>query len=145
MNKPSRYARCILCLAACLLATPPTRGAEAASDEPQDTPRPIKTVQIGRFYIRDLRATEDAKVRLSFTLHAKIDPEHTHFAMKFVEGHKHRLRNEVLTAVRTCEQNDFQEPGLNRFRRRIHARLHRAVPQLPIELLLIGEYEYLFE
>ncbi|QDT70533.1 hypothetical protein MalM25_34810 [Planctomycetes bacterium MalM25] len=145
MTNLTRYAGGLALLAFGLSATPPAYGDEKSDPEGEAGPPPIKTVSLGRFFVRDLRATEDAKVRLSFTLHAKIDPEHTRVAMKYVESHKHRLSNEVLTAIRTCEQNEFQEPGLKRFRRRIHARLRRAMPELPIEHLLVGEYEYLFE
>ena len=136
----------VLGVASCLAIVPsPAAAAEAREQEDQAEPIPVKTVRIGQFFIRDLRATEDAKVRLNFTLHAKIDPEHSQAVERYVKSHRHRLRNEVITAVRTCEQNDFQEADLTRFRRRIHARLRRAMPQLKIERLLVGEYEYLFE
>ncbi len=129
-----------------LITLSPASAADTATQEQEQAESlPIKTVLIGQFFMRDLRVTEDAKVRLSFTLHAKIDPEHARVAERLVESHKHRLRNEVITAVRTCEQNEFQEPDLTRFRCRIQARLRRAMPQLPIEQLLVGEYEYLFE
>lgn len=127
------------------IASPVAAASKDAKQGEPAEPEAIKTVMIGQFFIRDLRATEDAKVRLSFSLHAKIAEEDAQAAESFVKSHKHRLRNEVITAIRTCEQNDFQEADLTRFRRRIHARLRRAMPQLKIERLLVGEYEYLFE
>ena len=137
----------LLALAVGLAIASPASATTAAPREKEDQaePKPIKTVMIGQFYIRDLRATEDAKVRLSFTLHAKIDAEEASEAERFVKRYKHRLRNEVITAIRTCEQNEFQEADLTRFRCRIHARLRRAMPKLKIERLLVGDFEYLFE
>ncbi len=130
---------------ACLAA--PARGAEKSSKKAEDEaekPTP-EIVLLGRFMLRDLRVTEGTKLRLSFALYAEVNPEHAEVARTVTETHKHRIRSEVITAVRTAQQQDFHEPELERFRRRIFLRLRRTASYLAIERILIGEFELLVD
>lgn len=113
---------------------------EAANEAPAETS--ASAVSLGEYSIRDLRTVEGTTLRINFQLYASVDADEAKSAVKEVEEHQHRIRNEVLIAIRLCEQHEFQEPDLDRVRRRILARLNRALPNLPIEKLLVGEFEY---
>lgn len=105
----------------------------------------IKAVSLGQYLISDLRAVEGAKLRISFELYLDADDEHAHELRELVGAYKHRIRSEVITAIRTCEQTDFEEPDLDRMRSRIIVRLKRALPELPIEKLFVGAFQYFNE
>lgn len=105
----------------------------------------IKAVSLGQYLISDLRAIEGAKLRISFELYLDADEEHLHELRELVGAYKHRIRSEVITAIRICEQTDFEEPDLDRMRSRVIARLKRALPELPIEKLYVGAFQYFNE
>lgn len=141
----TRSTRChlLLALAGLLIATP-THAAEKPKDNVAEEPQ-SRGILLGRFHIRDLRAVEGVKLRLSFALYAEVDEEDAESVAARVEKRKHRIRNEVITAVRTVDQAEFQEPGLEHFRRRLLMRLRRTESTLPIEQLLVGEFEFFTE
>ena len=105
----------------------------------------VKAVSLGQYLISDLRAIEGAKLRVSFELYLDADDEHSHELRELVGAYKHRIRSEVITAIRTCEQTDFEEPDLDRMRSRVIARLKRALPELPIDKLYVGAFQYFNE
>ena len=114
-----------------------TKADEAAEVEPQ-----VEGVLLGRFFIRDVRGAEGVSVRISFALYAAVDPEQADAFRAVLTRVEKRLKSEVLVAVRMSRLRDFQEPDLARFRRRTLLRLRRTTPELPIDRLLIGEFEY---
>lgn len=127
-----------------MLAASPAMGADEPAKEEAAEPT-TEAVLLGRFSIRDMRAAEGVKLRLNFALYAEVDSseaEQVEQIERLIERRKNRVRNEVIIAVRTAEQSDFQEPGLERLRRRIFVRLRRTEPRLPVKKLLIGEFEY---
>ncbi len=120
----------------------PARAADAVDAAPVGPEAAPLAVSLGEFSISELRAVEGAKLRIHFHLYAGVDADEAESLRKQVEEHQHRIRNEVLIAIRLCEQHEFQEPGLDRVRRRVLARLNRSLPDLPIDRLLVGEFEY---
>lgn len=121
------------------VASAPSHGAAESSDGEADSGG---AVRVGRFDVRDHRPIEGLKLRVGFMLYFEGAPERAAQLRKLVKSHEHRVRHEVIVAVRMCEQHDFEEPELERFRRRILARLRRALPALGVERVLIAEYEY---
>ena len=105
----------------------------------------VRAVSVGEYMISDLRAAEGAKLRISFELYIDADDEHLDELHAMVGDYRHRIRSEVIVAIRTSEQTDFEEPGLDRMRRRILARLKRALPELPIDKLYVGAFQYFSE
>lgn len=128
----------VLALSFGLSATAEAKPKKEVVEEP-----PVMAgIELGRFLVRDLRPAEGIKVRLSFVLYAEVEEDLAGRTEKVIKSFRHRVRNEVLVALRMSEQHDFQEPGLETFRRRIFLRLRRVIPQLVFNRLLIGEYEY---
>lgn len=151
----TRISRCFAAVTACVFvsgsasaqapATPPkAMAAEQAAESDPKAPR-AEVVLLGRFQIREVRATEGAKNRTTFALYAEVAPDQATMFRALLGRRKHRIRNEVITAVRGCEQREFQQPGLGHFRRRIYLRLRRTHPELMIKRLLIGEFEFIAE
>lgn len=119
----------------------PSRPATAES---ADAPTP-DAVPLGDFRLRELRAAEGTTIRIAFTAYAAAPADQAKRLRKLLKTRRHRVRDAILTAVRLCEQHDFQEPGLERFRRRIWLRLDQTCPELGVEQLLIGGFEYMTE
>jgi hypothetical protein len=103
------------------------------------------SARVGRFDIRDHRPVEGVKLRLGFTLYVEAEESKAAALKSRVKSYEHRLRQEVITVVRTTDPADFQEPELERFRRRLVMRLRRTMPELGIVRVLLGEFEYLVQ
>ncbi|TWT96709.1 hypothetical protein Pla108_24830 [Botrimarina colliarenosi] len=150
----SLYNRAVGGALASLLLVTPSWGAPAPAasdvqpadpsgqDKQADSEPDLAALLLGRFMMRDFRVVEGSKLRISFALYAEVDATLAAAVAEFLETHEHRVRDEVLVSIRTCDQSDFQEPDLTRMRRRVMARLQRAMPMIPIEGLLIGEFEF---
>jgi hypothetical protein len=59
---------------------------------------------------------------------------------EFVEEHRQKLRDQVITATRLAPLAIFEEADLATFRRRILVRLRRALPQLEFDDLYISDF-----
>lgn len=145
---PAMISAMLKVLAASLAVVTLAMSASASgggSAPPAEKGPAIKAVSLGQYLISDLRAVEGAKLRVSFELYLDADDEHSHELRALVSSYKHRIRSEVITAIRTCEQTDFEEPDLARMRSRVIARLKRALPELPIDKLYVGAFQYFNE
>lgn len=142
--RPTKRTRLLAALVAIMGTVGEAHAAKALDEAVEEAPL-YEGILIDRFMVRDLRPAEGAKIRLSFALYAEVEPENASAVHQLMKISKHRIRSEVLVAIRTCEQHDFQEPGLERFRRRILVRLRRTIPELKAKAFLIGEFEFFNE
>ncbi|MGI9427576.1 MAG: flagellar basal body-associated FliL family protein [Bythopirellula sp.] len=117
-------------------AEPATADAESTAEEVVSTP----TLDLGSFKINDLRPTRNETARLTFTLHLAFSKELTDQHIAQLENWKHRLRDQVITAVRISEMKDFQEPDLDKLRRRILIRVSRLLKTKLVEEVLVTKY-----
>ena len=113
----------------------PAAGEDTAEEEVR-TP----TLELGSFKINDLRPTRNETARLTFTLHLAFSKDLTEKQVEQFEKWKHRLRDQVITAVRVSEMKDFQEPNLGRLRRRILIRVNRLLKRKLAEEVLVTKY-----
>lgn len=131
----------VLAALACVLATPTAHAAAEGQPTDEVVEPATEGVLLGRFYVRDIRGAEGVKIRISFALYASVARETADEFRARLSKLDARVRDEVLTVVRLSRLSDFQQPELERFRRRILLRLRRTTPALAIDGLLIGEFE----
>jgi hypothetical protein len=62
-----------------------------------------------------------------------------------LEHWKHRLRDQVIIAVRTAQDIDFQEPDLVRLRRIILFRMRRLLKADVVQDILLSEFTFKME
>lgn len=99
-------------------------------------------IELGDFHYRDVRSSEGVKLRISFTLFAEIKQEDEKQFMQIYENSLKRIRDQVIIAIRLSETHDFQEPSLAKLKRRMKIRLHRVLPHLEIEDLMLRDFTY---
>ena len=125
------------------LCAPSVAIAEEAVEETEAEPAPAPSaIDLGFYSLRDVRSAEDEKFRLNFALQARVEPDKLYEMEQFQKKSEHRIREQVLIAVRLSESKDFQEPKLMRLKRRIMMRLKRVLPNLEIQELYISEFGY---
>ena len=119
----------------------PTEEHEEQTDETSE----IRGVLLGDFFFRDIRGAEGIKTRLSFSLYASVSEEHEGEFRRLLEKRRHRVREQVITAIRLTATADLQQPSLDRLKRRILMRLRRTSPGLGIGELHFREFTLLFD
>ncbi len=121
-------------------ATPASADSTAAetAEAAEESVRP--TFDLGKFKINDLRPTRNETAKLTFTLHLAFSKNLTPSQVAQLEPWKHRLRDQVITAVRISQIKDFQQPDLGRLRRKILIRINRLLQANLTEEVLMTEY-----
>ena len=98
------------------------------------------TLDLGKFKIHDLRPTRNETAKVSFTMFLALSPTLTKQQVTQLERWQHRLRDQVIIAIRTLEVREFQEPDLSRLRRKILIRVNRLFQSKLAEEVLMTEY-----
>ncbi len=112
--------------------------ADAEPANEQETVRP--TLDLGDFKINDLRPTRNETAKVTFSLHLAFSKDLTKAQVTQLARWKHRLRDQVITAIRITPTKDFQEPDLSRLRRKILIRVNRLFNTKIAEEVLLTEY-----
>lgn len=115
----------------------------AAAEEEIDLSSEFKTlgVELGSYEIRAYYPVQAQKSTVRFTLHASVASEHYAETKRYIEDHRHMLRDQVIIATRMAPLAVYDEPGLESFRRRIFLRLRRAMPNLPINGVYVSAFQ----
>lgn len=112
----------------------------AASEQKVEVVRP--TIDLGAFHVKDLRPARNETAKLSFTIHLALQQSVSQSTVKQLERWQHRLRNEVLIAIRLTETKEFLEPNLDKFRRRILVRVNRTLKAILVSEALLTEFTF---
>lgn len=128
---------------AVLLIADPAVGAKPDDEAAEEVV--IDGVLIGDFMFRGIRGAEGVKTRLSFSLYAAVDNAERDQFERVLEQRRHRIREQVITAIRLTKTSDLQEPSLARLKRRILMRLRRTSPGLPIHDLHFRQLALMFD
>jgi len=98
------------------------------------------TLDLGKFKIHDLRPTRNETTKVTFAMHLVLSPQLSEQQVTQLERWQHRLRDQVIIAVRTLAVKEFQEPDLRRLRRKILIRVNRLFKAKLAEEVLLTEY-----
>jgi len=109
---------------------------KGATDEESRRP----TVDLGKFKIHDLRPTRNVTAKLTFSMHLAFSSTLSKQQVTRLEHWQHRLRDQVIIAIRTLEIKEFQDPDLSRLRRKILIRVNRLFRAKLAEEVLLTEY-----
>lgn len=97
-------------------------------------------IKLGEFKIRTDYPVEAQKCTVRFVLYAAVDEKQRDKMRQLAGEHEQKVRDVVLIATRLAPLNVFQEPDLEKFRRRILVRLRRNLPELAVDDLYISDF-----
>jgi flagellar basal body-associated protein FliL len=124
---------------------PPAHAQEDAavdqSSNPKAEPERI-TFELGSFEIREIRPTHNETTNVNFTAYLEMSPGATTEEVQQLDHWKHRLRDQVIIAVRTAQEADFLEPDLVRLRRIILFRVRRLLRANVVQDILFSEFTF---
>jgi len=115
----------------------PPADADEVSAESADGTRAIK---LGEFSIRVYHTVSSRKDTVSFVLLATVGKDEYESFEHLYGNRKNKVRDQVIVATRLVPIEDYDDPELKKFRRRIYLRLRRALPELSIEDLRVSDF-----
>jgi hypothetical protein len=121
---------------------PPAESAEAdeSDDVSEESATGTRAIKLGEFSIRVFHGASSRKDTVSFILHATVGKDEYPTFVRFYSHHKNKVRDQVIVATRLVPIDDYDDPELKKFRRRILLRIRRAMPELPIEEIYLSDF-----
>ncbi len=116
--------------------------AAAVEKEADEAEQARVTVDLGRFQIKDLRPTRNETTKVTFAMHLALASTVDQQTVEQIEFWKHRLRDQVIVALRVAETSDFLEPSLGRFRRSVLLRMNRVLKATLVSEVLLTEFTF---
>lgn len=124
-------------------------GAAAAKSEPDEVSEVstdgTRAVKLGEFRIRVYHTVSSRKDTVAFILHAVVGKEEYETFERLYPHRKYKVRDQVVVATRLVPIDDYDDPELNKFRRRILLRLRRTVTELPIDEVYLSDFSLMSE
>jgi hypothetical protein len=121
-------------LFACGLGANVAQGSSHAPKEEAKVEEIVEGVEVtlkldlGNIETKNLEPTQGRTAHMSFDLHLMFGPTTEPKQVKELEdAWQHRLREQVIVAIRATEINDFLDPELKRFRKQILYRINRML------------------
>ena len=105
-----------------------------------DAVRP--SLELGRFDLRELRFRSNVTAKILFSLHLALPHEAEDKTLEKLKRWQHRLRDQVIIALRKTEIKDLLEPDLSILRRNIMLRINRLLKVSLVEEVLITEFAF---
>ena len=99
-----------------------------------------RAVKLGEFSIRVYHSVSSRKDTVTFILQARIGKEGFETFEQLYPHRKIKVRDQVIVATRLVPIEDYDDPDLKKFRRRIYLRLRRAIPELPIDDVYLSDF-----
>lgn len=139
----------LLCIAAgwavglggCADATAASSAAqkESATDQPGSE---VATVDLGEISLRQTRTLENSTLNLRFRAHAVASAANAKRLENVLQARQHQAREQMIIAVRTAETWEFDEPELDRLRRRIQFRLNRWLDSTLVDDVVLTDFRF---
>jgi hypothetical protein len=114
--------------------------AEAEDVVSEESKSGYRAIKLGEFQIRTSNSVLSRKDNVNFILHATVKNEDYPAFERHYRHHKNKVRDQVITATRLVPIEDYDDPELKKFRRRLLLRLRRALPELPIADVYISDF-----
>lgn len=118
-------------------------GEEAAAEEDvvsDESKSGFRAIKLGEFQIRTSNSVLSRKDNVHFIVHATVKNDDYPTFDRHYRNHKNKVRDQVVTATRLVPIEDYDDPELKKFRRRLLLRLRRALPELPIADVYISDF-----
>ena len=115
----------------------PAADEDAISAESEDGTRAVK---LGEFSVRVYHSISSRKDTVTFILQARIKKDDFESFERVYPHRKIKVRDQVIVATRLVPIDDYDDPELKKFRRRIYLRLRRAIPELPIDDVYLSDF-----
>ncbi len=125
-------------------ASPSEHGDQPEADESDDlgaeSASGFRGIKLGEFKIRMSHTVSSRQDGVSFILYATVKNDDFKASAELFENRKIKIRDQVVIATRLVPIEDYDDPELVKFRRRLVLRLRRTIPELPIDNVYVSDF-----
>jgi flagellar basal body-associated protein FliL len=114
----------------------PEKGAHGASGDGAKE----REIDLGQFSLTTLQPASNTTLLVDFHLYGTVNSENESLAGDLIERHKHRVRDQVLTTVRSAEIADLTDPGLGLIKRQILEKTNRALGKPLLQGIVFSDF-----
>ncbi|HUY91748.1 MAG TPA: flagellar basal body-associated FliL family protein, partial [Pirellulales bacterium] len=99
-----------------------------------------REIDLGEFSLTAFQAASNTTLLIDFHLYGTImGQEEPGFAERY-ESNKHRIRDQVITTIRSAELADLTDPGLGLIKRQILEKTHRALGKPLLQGIVFSDF-----
>ncbi len=123
------------------------QNAKNSETEKSDSAQPSKkvdrkTIDLGKFNMRELRPIRNQTMEVSFAVHLAWSDSVDEKLAARLEHWRHRLRQQVIICIRTSDPTVLLEPSLAKLRRKIFLRVNRTLKSVIVEEVLFSSFSF---
>lgn len=97
-------------------------------------------IDMGEYQLTAFQAASNTTLLINFHLFATIDGEDAGYFESSYEANKHRIRDHVLTTIRSAELADLTDPGLGLIKRQILEKTNRALGKPILQAIVFSDF-----
>jgi flagellar basal body-associated protein FliL len=95
---------------------------------------------MGEFSLTAFQPAANITLLINFHLYGTIANEDAHFFAASYEANKHRVRDQVLTTIRSAEMADLTDPGLGLIKRQILEKTNRTLGKPVLQGIVFSDF-----
>lgn len=99
-----------------------------------------REIDMGEFSLTAFQPASNTTLLINFHLYGTIAAEDEHHFEAQYEGNKHRIRDQVLTTIRSAEIADLTDPGLGLIKRQILEKTNRALGKPLLQGIVFSDF-----
>ena len=97
-------------------------------------------IDMGEYSLTAFQPASNTTLLINFHLYGTIAGEDEHFFAANYEANKHRIRDQVLTTIRSAEIADLTDPGLGLIKRQILEKTNRALGKPILQGIVFSDF-----
>ena len=95
---------------------------------------------MGEYSLTAFQPAANITLLINFHLYGTIATEDAGFFAASYEGNKHRIRDQVLTTIRSAEMADLTDPGLGLIKRQILEKTNRTLGKPVLQGIVFSDF-----
>lgn len=97
-------------------------------------------IDMGEYQLTAFQPASSTTLLINFHLYGTIAAEEEHYFAGSYEANKHRIRDHVLTTIRSAEIGDLTDPGLGLIKRQILEKTNRALGKPILQGIVFSDF-----
>jgi flagellar basal body-associated protein FliL len=125
---------------------PPDAGADAGlwPEQPsEEAAKDLEEVDLGEFTVTAFQPISNTTLRIDFHLYGTVDADEKADFEKAWEENMHRVRDQVITTVRSCELAELTEAGLGLIKRKILEKTNRTFGEPLLQTVIFSDFSFI--
>lgn len=99
-----------------------------------------REIDLGEYSLSAFQPASNTTLLIDFHLYGTITAEEEHGFTEYFEVNKHRIRDQVITTIRSAELADLTDPGLGLIKRQILEKTNRALGKPLLQGIVFSDF-----